>query len=80
MEPPFVLDPIGRVRHDHPDDVLKDRWHSLTSFIDIRPDLEDGLLEIDGFSHLIVLFWMHRLQEDRRTRLQVQPRACCEWA
>ena len=74
MESPFVLKPIGQVRHDHPDDVLKDQWYSLTAFIEIRPDLEDGLLQIDGFSHLIVLFWMHRLQEDRRTRLQVQPR------
>ena len=58
MEPPYVLDPIGQVRHDHPADVLKDQWHSLTTLIEIRPDLEDGLLEIDGFSHLIVLFWM----------------------
>src|SRR5207249_11957424 len=41
-----------------------DQWHSLTSFLEIRPDLEDGLQEIDGFSQLIVLFWMHRLQED----------------
>ncbi len=74
VEPPYVLDPIGQVRHDHPDDVLKDQWHSLTTLIEIRPDLEDGLLEIDGFSHLIVLFWMHRLQEEVRTKLQVQPR------
>lgn len=74
MEPPYVLDPIGEVRHDHPDDVLRDEWHSLSTFIDIRPDLEDGLLEIDGFSHLIVLFWMHRLQEGARAKLQIQPR------
>ena len=74
MEPPYVLDPIGEVRHDHPDDVLKDQWHSLTTFIDIRPDLEEGLLQIDGFSHLIVLFWMHRLQDGARAKLHVQPR------
>lgn len=74
MEPPYVLHPIGTVRHDHPDDVLKDQWHSLTSAIDLRPELEPGLLQIDGFSHLIVLFWMHRLDEDARLRLQIQPR------
>lgn len=74
MEPPFVLNPIGVVRHEHPDDVLKDRWHELTSEIVIRPELEPGLLAIDGFSHLIVAFWMHRLPEGARQRLQIQPR------
>jgi tRNA-Thr(GGU) m(6)t(6)A37 methyltransferase TsaA len=74
MEPPFVLDPIGHVRHDHPDDVLKDRWHSLASHIDLRRELEPGLLQIDGFSHLVVLFWMHRLPAEARSTLQIRPR------
>ncbi len=74
MQPPFVLDPIGYVRHDHADDVLKEQWHSLTSSIDLRDDLEPGLLEIDGFSHLIVLFWMSRLPDGARSKLQIQPR------
>lgn len=74
MEPPFVLDPIGAVVHDHADDVLKEQWHSLISEIHIREELAGGLLAIDGFSHLIVLFWMHRLPEEARARLQIQPR------
>lgn len=74
MEPPYVLQPIGQVRHTHPDDVLKDEWHHLTSHIDVLPELEPGLLLIDGFSHLIVLFWMHRLQDEARGKLQIQPR------
>lgn len=74
MEPPFVLDPIGEVRHQHPDDVLKERWHELTSEIVVRQELEPALWQIDGFSHLIVLFWMHRLPGDARQRLQIQPR------
>lgn len=69
-----MLDPIGVVRHDHPDDVLKDRWHELATEIVVRDDLEPGLAEIDGFSHLIVLFWMNRLPEEARQRLQIQPR------
>ncbi|HEU5002102.1 MAG TPA: tRNA (N6-threonylcarbamoyladenosine(37)-N6)-methyltransferase TrmO [Actinomycetota bacterium] len=74
MEPPFVLDPIGAVVHSHPDDVLKDQWHSLTSEIHVREDLADGLQAIDGFSHLFILFWMHRLPQEARARLQIQPR------
>lgn len=69
-----MLDPIGVVVHDHPDDVLKDQWHELTSELHIREDLADGLQAIDGFSHLFVLFWMHRLPSDARARLQIQPR------
>ena len=71
---PYSLDPIGWVRHDHPDDVLKDRWHELTARIELRAELEPGLQAIDGFSHLIVLFWMHRLPGEARSRLQIQPR------
>lgn len=74
METPITLQPIGYVRHDHPDDVLKDQWHSLASTIEIRKELEPGLQLIDGFSHLIVLFWMHRLPESARSKLQIQPR------
>jgi tRNA-Thr(GGU) m(6)t(6)A37 methyltransferase TsaA len=74
MEPPFVLDPIGWVRHDHPDDLLKDQWHSLPVTIELRPELEAGLQAIDGFSHLFVLFWMHRLPEEARATLQIKPR------
>lgn len=74
VEPPYVLDPIGWVRHDYRDDVLKEQWHSLTSTIELRPELEDGLLAIDGFSHLIVLFWMSRLGDDARSTLQIRPR------
>lgn len=69
-----MLEPIGWVRHDHPDDVLKEQWHSLSCAIEILPQLEDGLLAIDGFSHLIVLFWMSRLAEEARTTLQIKPR------
>jgi len=74
VEPPFVLEPIGWVRHDHPDDVLKEQWHSLTSAIELRPECEGGLLAIDGFSHLIVLFWMSRLSDEARATLQIKPR------
>jgi tRNA-Thr(GGU) m(6)t(6)A37 methyltransferase TsaA len=74
MSPPFVLEPIGEVRHNHPDDVLKDQWHSLASDIELREDLEPGLQGIDGFSHLIVLFWMNRLPAEARSKLQIQPR------
>ncbi|HWD09824.1 MAG TPA: tRNA (N6-threonylcarbamoyladenosine(37)-N6)-methyltransferase TrmO [Actinomycetota bacterium] len=70
----LTLRPIGWVRHDHPDGVLKEQWHSLTSVIDIEPELQDGLTGIDGFSHLFVLFWMSRLSDDARNTLEIKPR------
>lgn len=74
MEPPYVLQPIGVVRHGYDDETLKDRWHELTSEIVLREELAPGLEKIDGFSHLFVMFWMHRLPEEARERLQIKPR------
>jgi tRNA (adenine37-N6)-methyltransferase len=36
--------------------------HDAEGAIDIRPDLEAGLQDIDGFSHLYVIWQFHRTQ------------------
>ena len=45
------------------------------STIRINPEFCPGLLGVEGFSHLIVLYWMHlRDDEKNRRALQVTPR------
>ena len=39
-------------------------------YIEIYPDFEDGLKDLGGFSHLILLYHMHKVQE---TQLIVTP-------
>jgi len=45
------------------------------STIRINPEFCPGLLGVEGFSHLILLYWMHlRDNEENRRALQVTPR------
>lgn len=74
MEPSIRLDPIGFVRHGAPDEVVKERWAELVARVEILEPYAEGLTAIDGFSHLFLLFWMHRLPEEARQRLVVKPR------
>jgi tRNA-Thr(GGU) m(6)t(6)A37 methyltransferase TsaA len=56
--------PVGVVRKDR---------QSIR--IEIEKEFQDALLGLDGFSHILVLYWFHRndTPETRRT-LQVHPR------
>ncbi|MGE0385764.1 MAG: tRNA (N6-threonylcarbamoyladenosine(37)-N6)-methyltransferase TrmO [Gammaproteobacteria bacterium] len=65
--------PIGFVRTDCPDDEVPRRRREIVSTIVVEPALEDALTGIDAFSHLIVLFHMHRASADRQP-LVVHPR------
>ena len=47
---------------------------SETSTILVYPDFCPGLLGVEGYSHLIVLYWMHRRDNDiHRGTLRVTP-------
>jgi tRNA-Thr(GGU) m(6)t(6)A37 methyltransferase TsaA len=66
------LAPIGRVLNDieYPGDV---KWETITSEIVISPQLVEALDGIDGFSHVLIIFYLHKVGEERRSRLKVHP-------
>ncbi len=66
------LVPIGRVVNDieYPSDV---KWESIVSEVVIAPQLVEALDGIDGFSHVLIIFYLHKVGEDRRSRLKVHP-------
>jgi len=66
------LVPIGRVTNgvEYPGDV---RWETVTSEIAISPQLMEALDGIEGFSHVVVIFYLHKVDEDRRSLLKVHP-------
>ena len=72
--PEITLRPIGVVRNgkrEQPDEG----WQDVLSRVIIRPDLEDALLGLDGWSHVVVLFWPHLVPEGvRGSRRQLHPR------
>jgi tRNA-Thr(GGU) m(6)t(6)A37 methyltransferase TsaA len=39
----------------------------ILGFVEILPELVDGLKDLDGFSHIILLYHFHRVQESKLT-------------
>ena len=66
------LVPIGRVTNgiEYPTDV---KWENIISEVVIAPHLVEALDGIDGFSHIVIIFYLHQVDEDRRSLLKVHP-------
>jgi tRNA (adenine37-N6)-methyltransferase len=58
----MVCQPIGFVRTAVADDDIARKRRELVSTIEILPAYGAALQGIEAYSHLIVLFWMHRVQ------------------
>ena len=54
------LSAIGVVETDVADDDIPRRRRDIVSDIVLRPELVEGLRGLDSYSHLIVIFLMHR--------------------
>ncbi len=67
------LTPIGTVRNQINDTKHKD-WQLVTSQIVIKKDLEAALDGIEGFSHLIIIYWMHKLPPNQHPPSKVHPK------
>ncbi|MFO7900022.1 MAG: tRNA (N6-threonylcarbamoyladenosine(37)-N6)-methyltransferase TrmO [Planctomycetota bacterium] len=57
------IEPVGQVR----------KRSDKSSVLDIRARYADALLGIEPGDRLQVLYWMHRLPDGERERLQVHP-------
>jgi tRNA-Thr(GGU) m(6)t(6)A37 methyltransferase TsaA len=68
----FDVKPIGFVKRSDSNDNVKDR--DLTSQIVLPWDLVEALDGIEEFSHVFIIFWMHRISDDEKKVLQARPR------
>jgi tRNA-Thr(GGU) m(6)t(6)A37 methyltransferase TsaA len=70
----IVFRPIGVVRSPHTDPSrtpIQPRYaKDIEGRIEIYPQYEEGLTDVEGFSHIVVLFHLHRA---RSARLMVIP-------
>jgi tRNA-Thr(GGU) m(6)t(6)A37 methyltransferase TsaA len=66
------LVPIGRVVNgvEYPSHV---KWEPVISEVVIAPHLVEALDGIDGFSHILIIFYLHQVDEDRRFLMKVHP-------
>ncbi len=61
----FKVQPIGIIHSPYidPQQVpIQGRFSEAEGEIELFPEYEEGLKDIDGFSHLIILYWFHRAE------------------
>jgi len=72
-QPPVMnLKAIGTVRNGVRQ-LLRHGWSEVVSDIVVDSNLAEALDGLEEFSHLIVLYWMHRLTPGRKLPLKVHP-------
>ncbi len=74
MREPIALRPIGYVRTDVPDEEIRCRRREVRAEVVLDEDLAPALDGIEEFSHLFVLFWLHRVPPEETRRQKVHPR------
>ena len=70
--PAAVFSPVGVVRNAVKESQMGG-WEVVESRIVIRRSLEGALDGLEGYSHLIVLFWIDRVPEEERTATRIHP-------
>jgi len=68
----ICLEPIGFVKTKAVGKEVRDK--KVVSQIIFREDLSKALTGVEEFSHLFVLFWLHKISEQDRRILKVHPR------
>ena len=66
------MEPIGFVKTKAVGKEVRDR--SLISQIVFREELAEALEGIQDFSHLFVLFWLHKMSDEDKRIMKVRPR------
>lgn len=70
----IILRPIGYIKHNYSDEEVKSSWRGVEGYIEILPEYSDGLLHLEGFSHIIVIAYMHKVSEVEKRVLRVRHR------
>jgi tRNA-Thr(GGU) m(6)t(6)A37 methyltransferase TsaA len=71
--------PIGIVHRDASDQDVRNRTGSQESVIEVYPMFQDGLDRLDGFSHIFVLGYFHKLRPEQIGPLKVRPKGLLKY-
>lgn len=67
------LTPIGFVKNNITE-PKREGGEAFISEIIIKEDLKEALHRLDEFSHIIVIYWMHKLSPSQRSVIKVHPK------
>ena len=70
--PTIIARPIGTVHSPFPEPVgvpiQPSRADGVEGTVEVLPEYEEGLADLDGFSHIVLVTWLHR-SEGYRLRI-----------
>ena len=72
----FMVKPIGIVHVDVSDDEVRDSWLTggVEGWVEVFPEYKNGLRGLEGFSHILLVTWLHKVKGYQRKVLLVKPR------
>jgi tRNA-Thr(GGU) m(6)t(6)A37 methyltransferase TsaA len=66
--------PIGVVRTSASDAQIKEESGEIEGELEIFPEFEPALEGLEGYSHLLLIFYFHKLRPEQTGPLQVKPK------
>ena len=70
----IVLKPVGVVHTKAPDSQIKEEHREVEAVVEIFPEFEEALEGLDGYSHLLLLSYFHKLRPEQIGPLKVKPK------
>ena len=70
----IVLKPVGVVRTNASDNKIKEENREVEAIVEIFPEFEEALEGLDGYSHLFILSYFHKLRLDQIGPVKVKPK------
>ncbi len=70
----IVLKPIGVVHTNASNNQIKEENREIEAIVEIFAEFEEALEGLDGYSHLFVISYLHRLRPDQIGPLKVKPK------
>ena len=69
----IIFKPIGQVITQASEDEIRGEGKDINATLEIFPEFAAALEGLDGYSHLFVLCYFHKLRADQIGPLQVRP-------
>jgi len=70
----IVLKPLGVIHTNASDNQIKEENRAIEAIVEIFPEFEEALEGLDGYSHLFVLSYLHKLRPEQIGPLKVKPK------
>jgi tRNA-Thr(GGU) m(6)t(6)A37 methyltransferase TsaA len=67
------IQPIGLVRNEFESEIPQGYEDRLSEII-INEELSEGLHKLEENSHIVVVFWMHKIEEKDRNIMKMHPK------